>query len=102
MKFISVPLNDIGEKEYDHGGENSPNLIVIELPEQEFTYLKNSSVFNMLNEDFGLMIDDYESEVIPLKALNKVSKNIDEKSAPIFSEAIHKAQEKQTFVGLDF
>lgn len=101
-RFLTVPLNRDGEKEYDQGIEESDNLKTYKLPEDEFKLLDSGGFFADLNNKFGLLIDDYESEVIPEKALNYAEFLLEQEKAPVFNAAVAEAKRNGTFVGLDF
>ena len=61
-RFLTVPLNDMGKKEYGCGIEKSDNLFITELPEKEFLILLEK--FDEINNRCKILIDDYESEEI--------------------------------------
>lgn len=92
--------------EYDTGVEESNNIAVCELPESEFEDLCNHDVFKKLNEECNLMIDDYESEVIDRKALDKANKFLldDEffKNTSVFKNAFESACNEGVALALDF
>ena len=93
-RFLTVPLNDMGKKEYGCGIEKSDNLFITELPEKEFL---------ILLEKFD-EIDDYESEEISDNNLFDTKLIIDDikQSIPVFYNALEKAIMYHTLLGLDF
>lgn len=104
VRFISVPLNEEGIEEYDQGIENTENIKVFKLDEEEFEELYSSGIFEKINLECNLLIDDYESEIIDSKNLElsqNISKGYKLKSDK-FNKALELAMGKDTFVGLDF
>ena len=69
IRFLTIPKNEEGIVEYDMGVESSNNLNVYYLPEEEFENLWVA--FNVINYHCGLLIDDYESEIIKGQDLEK-------------------------------
>lgn len=104
IRFISVPLNDQGIEEYDQGVEDTKNIKVFELNEEEFKELYSSGIFDVINSKCNLLIDDYESEIIDkdnLELGQTILKDYKLESSK-FDDALELAIEKETLVGLDF
>lgn len=100
-RYLTVPKNEKGIEEYNSGIEHSDNLIESVLSEDEFDTLYHSGVFKRLNERCGLMIDDYESEIINVDCINKCHDIIF--SIPgAFSKMADKAKTLNTILCLDF
>lgn len=102
IRYISVPLNSSGIEEYDYGIENTKNIDVFELTEDEFDKIYFSGIFNEINDRCNLLIDDYESEELKgdnLKIALDIAKS---NECEILIKAIKLAVEKNTIVGLDF
>lgn len=101
-RFLSVPLNEVGRIEYNLGVEKSSDLYCVELPENEFKSL--SGLFSLFNNEFNLIIDDYDSEIIENVQLINMRKEIEmmKKAAPIFYAACNIAIEQNTMIALDF
>ena len=104
VRYLTVPHNMEGITEYQNGIEHSENMSVYKLPEDQFLKLTRNNVFMLINENCGLLIDDYESEIIDeknvLKCLN--SKIVDQNLSKVFYKALLEAKDNRTFVGLDF
>lgn len=102
IRYISVPLNEKGIEDYNYGKENSDNIKLFKLSENEFDNLCNNGIFDKINFKCNLLIDDYESEEISASnleiALNIVKKN----KCNILVEALELAIKHNTLVGLDF
>ncbi len=105
-RYLTIPKNAVGKNDYDYGVENSENMEVYFLPEEEFEILITGGYFDKINAMCETMIDDYESSIIENNMLSKcsdillaVSKNI-----PVFYKAISAARKynNNTFVALDF
>ena len=101
-RFLSVPQNTEGIEEYNIGIEESGNLYFDELPEKEFVEL--IPCFSKINKEFGLLIDDYESEIIKKEHLSKCKKIINEAKAdvPVFLKSLDMAMKCETMLALDF
>jgi len=100
-RFLTVPINERGIEEYDHGIENTENMIEIMLPEKEYVELKESGIFEFINEKCDLLIDDYESEIIDADDLRKCITQI-ELHKGIFLDHAYQAMKYKTFLALDF
>ena len=101
IRFLTVPKNDAGIEEYNTGIEHTENMIESKLGEDEFWKLARLGVFKEFNEKYDLLIDDYESEIIPAEAIRKSYSLIG--SVPgEFIRACDKAIEYNTFLALDF
>ena len=77
-------------------------MCTLELPDDEFETLLHC--FETLNKEFGLLIDDYESEMIADDALIRCKEIIEtvEKQVPVFNRAVKTALRYNTVVFLDF
>ena len=103
-RFLTVPKNKQGEQEYDLGTEHSENIENYLLPNIEFEFLQTNGVFGKINEECGILIDDYESETIrgdDLKQTEKIVSNVKLK-VPEFYKAITLAISYNTMIGMDF
>ncbi len=99
-KWITIPRNEMGEKEYEHGVEESENLISFTIPENEYITLWD--VFETINDRFGLLIDDFESEIIPAEMIHEVITLVSKEKYPVFYDALMQAQKYNAFLALDF
>jgi hypothetical protein len=63
-RFIYVIKTEAGLEDYECGSEASSGFSVHELPDAEFERLSNCGFWGIVNDQCGLMIDDYESEII--------------------------------------
>lgn len=104
LRYLSVPLNEDGKREYDEGVENTVNVKVFDLPDQEFEFLYSKGVFKQINAECNLLIDDYESEIIKSLHIPKCKEIISlyNRQIDTFKEAINLAEKNKTFVGVDF
>ncbi|GAA0684792.1 hypothetical protein [Clostridium cadaveris] len=101
-RYLSVPLNKKGIEELNYGVEKSDNIKVINLSDSEFQELYQSGgVFDRINEECNLMIDDFESETIPNEKLDYCLSIIQNKHIKLI-EALNLAKEYNTFLDLDF
>lgn len=101
-RFISVPVNSAGIEEYDYGVDESENLLLFLLPDEEAKRLWD--IFDIMNIECDLFIDDCESEIIPQEDLEKCKDLVDDikEDIPVFYGALLKAIEYGTMLGLDF
>lgn len=99
-----MSLNEDGKREYDEGVENTDNVKVFDLPDQEFEFLYSKGIFKQINDECNLLIDDYESEIIGGLNILKSKEIISSYNSQIdtFKEAINLAEKNKTFVGVDF
>jgi len=63
-RYIYVISTEAGMEDYECGLEASSGFSAHELPDVEFEYLSKCGLWEMINDQCGLMIDDYESEII--------------------------------------
>jgi len=101
IRFLTVPINEKGIEEYDHGIKNTENMIETILPEKEYVELEDSGIFEFINEKCDLLIDDYESEIIGADDLRKCINQI-ELHKSVFLDAAYQAMKYTTFLALDF
>lgn len=71
-RYMTIIKNSTGLEEYDIGIEQSDNIITHEFKEEEFKSLCENGIFKKLNEACGLLIDDYESEIIKKEDVKKI------------------------------
>lgn len=100
-RYLTVPINETGISEYNHGIEHTNNMLEFVLSEKEFFELAESGVFRYINDLCGLMIDDYESEIISSTNLEKCGARILSQEN-VFSKAVRLAIYYKTFLALDF
>ena len=103
-RYLSVPINDIGIREYDMGFENSNNIEIAELPEIEFEILSKQKIFLAMNELWGLLIGDYESEIVEGKNLIQCKKIVEPMAnqVPVLYGMLEKSILYDTLLGIDF
>lgn len=109
QRYITVPLDNEAMEAYDLGEENIQNCLEWMLTEEEFEVLNSMQIFNQINNECSLIIDDFESEVIQGKNLEKsyeiicllyehTPNTIIEK----FKNFTQTALDKNTFIAFDF
>lgn len=109
QRYITVPLTVEAKKGYDCGEEITDQTLTWQLTEIEFNNLYNSGVFDLINIECDLMIDDFESDWIEGDkieiALNILqdweNKNSCEEVKKLI-DLVKVAFEKNTCVGFDF
>ena len=101
IRYISVPLNEDGIKDYNYG-EESNNIKVFKLKENEYSDIYKSGVFDEINIYCNLLIDDYEAEEIDNANLEIALNIAIRKKSRVLVKALELAIERNTFVGLDF
>jgi hypothetical protein len=100
-RFLTVPKNEEGIIEYDVGIECSDNFNVYILPDEEFNNLWDA--FMVMNGRLGLLIDEYESEIIENIYLEKCKQILQEMKvdSPVFIRALEEAIGYNTILALD-
>ena len=99
---IIVPINETGRNSYDYGLEDAENLIVFDIPYDEF-HILYPTVTEDINEKYGLLIDEYEDETIEADIVNEIMnilKSID--GIENIKKAFSKARELNTELYLEF
>jgi len=76
QRYITIPLDEEAIEAYDMGEEEIENSIQWILTEEEFDLLNNADVFKQINNECGVIIDDFESEIIQGNNLEKAYKII--------------------------
>lgn len=99
---IVIPINDIGKNSYDYGLEDDENLIVYNIPRSEFNEIYPTTI-ELINEKYGLLIDECEEEVIKSDIVNEILNIL----KPInniqnIKTAFEKARELNTEMYLEF
>ncbi|WP_129600457.1 hypothetical protein [Anaerophilus nitritogenes] len=104
LRYISIPLNADGEEEYNNGIEDTENIKTLNLSDEEFNFLYSKGVFDDINNQCELLIDDYESEIIDnskIQTCKEILSSFGDETET-FKEAIRLAEANNTFIGLDF
>jgi hypothetical protein len=81
MKVISVPLSAEAMERLDTDSCVEGDLKELELDSKGYEQLWGSGVFDKLNNCLGVIIDDFEDEMIPYEKLTKAIEVV-ETSAP--------------------
>ena len=109
QRYITVPLDSEAMEAYDIGEENIENSLEWMLTEEEFDVLNGIGIFNQINSECNLIIDDFESEVIQGNNLEKAFKiicllneNTPNSIIEKFKIFIQTALDKDTFIAFDF
>lgn len=103
IRYLTVIKNAEGMHEYDHGIELGDNLSSYELPEDEFEALFSADVFENINKTCGLLIGDYESELIEKKYLKECIEIVENAGiGKVFLDALQEAESNGVALGLDF
>ncbi len=76
MKVICVPLNKEAEIRLDMDASQDGDLDELILNEETICLLWKSGIIEKLNEGLGLIIDEYEDEVIPHHKISQASEII--------------------------
>lgn len=105
-KTIAIPIDEEGVMDYENDISKVDRLRYFTLPVAEFKHLWKCGFFDRLNNEFNLLIDDYEEEIIPNHALEKTEALFKEytsqQEAPVFWEALQFAKKCNTEVCLEF
>ena len=114
-RYIRVPRDYKAMEDYDYGVQKPEQLIEWILNEEEYYRLDKLGVFNAINNDCDIIIDDFEEEVLPFNKLlnarniinsivinNKFSHVSDKELLIKFENMILVAIERKTLIGFDF
>ena len=99
--YVTVPINQTGIDEIEQMQETSDNFETYVIPAEEYKALWRAHVFDVINNRFGLMIDDNESEKVTAKQLEEVLQAIDIVPG-VFIKAVRLAIGFGTCLYLDF
>lgn len=59
-------------------------------------------VFETINDRFDLLIDDFESEIIPAEVIHDVITLVSKEKYPVFYDTLMQAQKYNAYLALDF
>ena len=106
MRYIRVPKDIKAMKDYDYGVQKDEELI---LSESQYSVFYTLKVFQLINEECGVIIDDYEEEVLSLekiplalKIVNKIIQNYNDINLLKFKNMLESAIKYRTVVCFDF
>ena len=101
-KWLTVPKNEKGVEEYDYGINSSDNLFTFIIPPEEYSNLWVDGIFDKINENCELEIDDFESEIIPVEQIEKAIRCVSSSLYPTFYNALQLAEKYHSFLATDF
>lgn len=105
-KTIAIPIDEEGVMDYENDISKVDRLRYFTLPVAEFKHLWKCGFFDRLNDEFNLLIDDYEEEIILNSALEKTEvlfkEYTSQQEAPAFWESLQFAKKCDTEVCLEF
>ena len=109
IRYLTIPLNESAVENYYNGIENDGNTLEWSISEKVFEQLLECKVFETINEQCKLMIDDFESEIVDKNSIEKAVKCIKETYGKNPSDTLktllsyaEKALECETIMALDF
>lgn len=76
VRYLTIPLNESAMENYYNGIENDGNTLEWSISEKEFEQLLECKVFDTINEQCKLMIDDFESEIVEKDSIENALKCI--------------------------
>lgn len=59
-------------------------------------------MFETINDRLGLLIDDFESEIIPAEMIHEVITLVSKEKYPVLYDALMQAQKYNAYLALDF
>ena len=108
-RFIRVPKDKRAMKDYDYGVQKKEQMEEMILSETQYKTLDNIGVFDEINEKCGIIIDDYEEEVleldkipIALEVVNQLINNNENNELIRLKRILNLAIKYKTLVGFDF
>ena len=109
MRYIRVPKDIKAIKDYDYGVQKDEQIEELILSESQYSVFYTFKVFQLINEECGVIIDDYEEEVLSLekiplalKIVNKIIQNSNDINLIKFKNMLELAIKYRTIVGFDF
>ncbi len=103
--IITVFKNAQGAIDYDKGYEESENYIEFLMEEEEFSDHIDKQIFDAINEECNLLIDNYESEIIPADCISTcilLCNTLRVKENTMFYKALIEAEKRGFGLALDF
>lgn len=109
QRYISIPKDREAMQALEYGEENKNEITEWKLEEEEFVQLYNLIVFELINNEWDVIIDDFESECLEgedlSKAIKVLEKNHEYDEFEVIKnlkELIHLAIKNNTCVAFDF
>ncbi len=109
LRYLTIPLDEAATEDYYKGVENHVNTLEWSISENEFEQLQESGVFDIINNNCNIMIDDFESEIIEKHSMGKALECIKETYRQNPNSALktllsytEKALEHKTIIAFDF
>lgn len=101
--LIVIPVNQQGITDYETNIAKRDNLKEFDFPESEMRFLFDEGIVDVLNDTFGIWIDEYEEEVIGNQFLKETENIVAEHKdkIPVFYSALQFAMEKNTEMCLE-
>lgn len=103
---IAIPIDEQGILDYENDVTKRDRIKSFILPADEYNSLWNCGFFDKLNSELGLMIDDYEEEIIPNCDLEETERIFNEYTknhkCHVFMEALQFAKKCDTQICLEF
>lgn len=108
-RFIRVPKNKKAMEDYNYGIQNKGQMEELVLSEEQYKILDDMGVFEAINKKCGIIIDDYEEEVLELEKLFEAQEVVTQFINGNKNEELIKLKEmfdlavsNKTIVGFDF
>ena len=109
IRYIRVPKDTKAMKDYDYGVQKDEQMEELILSESQYSVFYTLKVFQLINEECDVLIDDYEEEVLSLekiplalKIVNKIIQNSNDINLIKFKNILELAIKYRTIVGFDF
>jgi len=101
--LIVIPIDQQGMADYETDISKRDNLKEFDFPKNEVEFLFDKGIVDVLNDTFGIWIDEYEEEIIKNEFLKETEKIISEHKdkIPVFYSALKLAMEKDTEMCLE-
>ena len=99
-RLLCIPLNEQGVIDLDYD-KKTKNNVYIPFPPEEYKYMMfDTNLFNTINIECDLLIDDFEEDTIQNENISIIEKIVKghEKNIPTFINALNIARENKTFV----
>ena len=99
--WLTIPINPMGEREYNSCIEHTDNMIEYKFPKKEYYSMVDDDTMGNLWDECEINISDYESEEIPYDKVEQAMSIVDKDKHPVFYQALEDALKYKSFIAVD-
>ena len=109
-RYIRIPKDKKAMEDYDYGIQTPEQMVELVLSEEDYTFLEKVKVFDLINQQCDVIIDDYEEEILDIFKIqqaidvvnNLLAKYNDNELLVKLKEYLEYELKYGTLVGFDF